>query len=187
MTNKMQRFCIEVATNPNQTAKDSAIKSGYSINNASRIANRLMKEPNILTKIEELKAEISADLGITKDYVLRSLKDIADENMVQGKNYSIAIKCLIALGDYLSLWTGKDDPEDHKSFKVMVIGEDGVSRPINEAFKNPCETGDTDKMKSYATDKIISLVNSKNPAVSLRACEHILNFQDPDNPEQDPY
>ena len=73
---KQERFCQEYAVNGN--AKQSAITAGYSAKNAESIGCRLSSNIKVKTRVGELLSKRENKVIITADYVLESLKEVAD-------------------------------------------------------------------------------------------------------------
>lgn len=75
LTPKQERFCEEYLIDLNAT--QSAIRAGYSVNTANRIASELLSKLDIQEKIAELKAERSKRTEITQDRVIKELAAMA--------------------------------------------------------------------------------------------------------------
>lgn len=75
LTPKQERFCEEYLIDLNAT--QAAIRAGYSVNTANRIASELLSKLDIQEKIAELKAERSKRTEITQDRVIKELAAMA--------------------------------------------------------------------------------------------------------------
>lgn len=74
LTDKQEMFCREYLIDLNAT--QAAIRAGYSIKTANRIAAKLLSKVDIQNRIAELKAKRNEDVGVDADYVLRRLVEI---------------------------------------------------------------------------------------------------------------
>lgn len=62
LTGKQEMFCREYLIDLNAT--QAAIRSGYSVKTANRIAAKLLSKVDIQNRIAELKAKRNEDVGI---------------------------------------------------------------------------------------------------------------------------
>lgn len=74
LTDKQEMFCREYLIDLNAT--QAAIRAGYSVKTANRIAAKLLSKVDIQNRIAELKAKRNEDVGVDADYVLRRLVEI---------------------------------------------------------------------------------------------------------------
>ncbi|HDH7807214.1 terminase small subunit [Raoultella planticola] len=74
LTDKQEMFCREYLIDLNAT--QAAIRAGYSVKTANRIAAQNLSKLDIQNRIAELKAKRNEDVGIDADYVLRRLVEI---------------------------------------------------------------------------------------------------------------
>jgi len=74
LTDKQEMLCREYLIDLNAT--QAAIRAGYSVKTANRIAAKLLSKVDIQNRIAELKAKRNDDIGIDADYVLRRLVEI---------------------------------------------------------------------------------------------------------------
>lgn len=74
LTDKQDMFCREYLIDLNAT--QAAIRAGYSVKTANRIAAKLLSKVDIQNRIAELKTKRNEDVGIDADYVLRRLVEI---------------------------------------------------------------------------------------------------------------
>lgn len=79
LTEKQIRFCEEYVVDLN--ASKAAERAGYSVRSAYSIAHELLKKPEILEKISQLKAEISNRTKVDADYVVGHLKEVVERCM----------------------------------------------------------------------------------------------------------
>lgn len=78
LTAKQQRFVEEYLTDLNAT--QAAIRAGYSVKNAAKIASQLLDKTRVKNAIDKAMAERSRRTGITQDRVLRELAKVAFVN-----------------------------------------------------------------------------------------------------------
>lgn len=74
LTDKQEMFCREYLIDLNAT--QAAIRAGYSVKTANRIAAQNLSKLDIQNRIAELKTKRNEDVGIDADYVLRRLVEI---------------------------------------------------------------------------------------------------------------
>lgn len=74
LTDKQEMFCREYLIDLNAT--QAAIRAGYSVKTANRIAAQNLSKLDIQNRIAELKAKRNEDVGVDADYVLRRLVEI---------------------------------------------------------------------------------------------------------------
>ena len=74
LTDKQEMFCREYLIDLNAT--QAAIRAGYSVKTANRIAAKLLSKVDIQNRIAELKTKRNEVVGIDADYVLRRLVEI---------------------------------------------------------------------------------------------------------------
>lgn len=100
LTPKQTKFVKEYIKSGQGTA--AAIKAGYSEKTARFIASENLTKPYIKDKIEKVMSEEAKKLGITAEYVLGNIKNIADnesEKVIQTK-----LKANELLGRHLKLF-----------------------------------------------------------------------------------
>jgi phage terminase small subunit len=76
---KVERFCQEYIFDFNGAA--ACIRAGYSKNGASTQATRMMANPKVAARVEELKLQLAEKTGITTEFVINGLREIADRCM----------------------------------------------------------------------------------------------------------
>lgn len=76
---KRRRFVEEYLIDRNGT--QAAIRAGYSPKSATEQASSLLRIPNVAAVVEEASKETSEACAITAEYVLTSLKAVADRCM----------------------------------------------------------------------------------------------------------
>jgi len=119
LTNKQELFIQYYMISLNATS--SAIQAGYKEKTACVIGYENLRKPHIAAEIESRLTKKAQDNGITADYVLTSLKNIAERCQQKEPIYSKdgqptgefkfdssgANKSLELLGKYLKLFTDK--------------------------------------------------------------------------------
>ena len=102
----------------------SALAAGYSESSAGNIATKLLKDPAVQARIQELHAENMSRNRITVDKVLRDLENVRLLAITQGQ-LGTAKDCSIAQGKHLSMFSdnvnvGQNDGNpEHLSPEVM--------------------------------------------------------------------
>jgi phage terminase small subunit len=92
-------------------ATQAAIRAGYSPKRADEIGYENLKKPEIQTALADAMQKRSERTEITVDYVLTSLKSIADRCLVQGDGFNPrgANKALELLGKHLRLFVERQE------------------------------------------------------------------------------
>lgn len=115
LTAKQQRFVEEYLTDLNAT--QAAIRAGYSVKNAAKIASQLLDKTRVKNAIDKAIAERSRRTGITQDRVLQELAKIAFVNATDVINMDDAT---------IKGNANREDTAAIASVKVKTIpGEDG--------------------------------------------------------------
>lgn len=79
---QQQKFVDEyIASLPNGTLKDAALRAGYSPHTAKTQASALYAIPKIRKLIDEAEHEVARDLGVTRQRVLAEMSALAFANM----------------------------------------------------------------------------------------------------------
>jgi phage terminase small subunit len=123
LTERQERFCKEYIIDLNGT--QAAIRAGYSEKTAKEISSENLTKPNIINRIAELTKPKLDELDISAEWILKSLKSVAERCMQaepvmsKGENgemiptgeykfeHSGANKSLELLGKYQKLFTDK--------------------------------------------------------------------------------
>ena len=90
LTDKQEMFCREYLIDLNAT--QAAIRAGYSVKTANRIAAQNLSKLDIQNRIAELKAKRNEDVGIDADYVLRRLVEIDQMDVLDILNEDGSLK-----------------------------------------------------------------------------------------------
>lgn len=140
MTNKQKMFVKEYLKDLNGT--QAAIRAGYSEDSAKEIASENLTKPNIREALDKELEARTKKVEISAEYVLGSLKQIADRCMQaeevmkydsEVKDYvsvgeykfdpSGANKSLELIGKYLKMWTDKTETENKNTNVNMTLEE----------------------------------------------------------------
>lgn len=140
MTNKQKMFVKEYLKDLNGT--QAAIRAGYSEDSAKEIASENLTKPNIREALDKELEARTKKVEISAEYVLSSLKQIADRCMQaeevtkydsDAKDYvgigeykfdsSGANKSLELIGKYLKMWTDKTETENKNTNVNMTLEE----------------------------------------------------------------
>jgi phage terminase small subunit len=79
MTPKQEKFCHEYLVDLN--GAQAAIRAGYSENGAAVVASRLLSKANVASCIKELRDVATEKAGLSVQYVLDGLTEIAERCM----------------------------------------------------------------------------------------------------------
>lgn len=136
LTDKQERFVNEYVIDLNATA---AYKRAYGSNltegAASAAASRLLKNVKVQDEIDKRIQERAKDTGITVNYVLSSLKNVADRCMQAEPVYdkegeptgeyrfdaSGANRALELLGKHLKMFTDKVESDNTNDTTVHIV------------------------------------------------------------------
>ena len=106
LTAKQERFCTEYIIDLNAT--QAAIRAGYSVKTANRIASENLSKPDIQKKIQKLQQDRATRTEITQDRVLKELAGIGFAPITKGKiKAADKTKALELLGRHLGMFTDK--------------------------------------------------------------------------------
>lgn len=120
MTPKQARFVQEYLVDLNAAA--AADRAGYSRKTAAQMAYRLLQREDIQTAIQQARDDRQRRTGVTQDYVIEKLKEIADkaasDDTGSELKYANKLKALELLGKHVGVFerggkvehTQEDDP-----------------------------------------------------------------------------
>ena len=140
LTPKQQRFVEEYLVDLNAT--QAAIRAGYSARNADKIAFQLLGKTRVAEAIAAAKAERSARVAVSADYVLNNLVEVVErcmqrapvltmkgEQVVDDEGRNVwrfdakgANRSLELLGKHLGLFTDKIEADVKQDVKVVLFG-----------------------------------------------------------------
>jgi len=137
---KQEMFCHEYVIDNNAT--QAAIRAGYSEKTIKRQGTRLLMNADILSRVEELRAEQIKRLGISSDWVILKLQDVfskcmqtnpvmvwdhAEKKMKESGEYVFdskgALKSMELIGKHLGMFeAARNNPssEDKNSGVVLL-------------------------------------------------------------------
>lgn len=113
LTAKQELFISEYMKDLNAT--QAAIRAGYSEKTAGVIGDENLKKPYIKSEVERRLSERAKNNGITAEFVLNGIKDIA----VKGERETDKLKAYELLGKHLKLFTDKVDMEASVGIKIV--------------------------------------------------------------------
>ncbi len=106
---------------------DAAIRAGYSPRTAAQKAYELMQNPEVKALIEAGMKEREERTGITADYVLGNLQQLAERCMSEEDfQPGAAAKALELLGKHLKLFTDKVEGKTDGSITLRWMRPDEV-------------------------------------------------------------
>ena len=125
LTAKQKRFCEEYMVDCN--AKQAAIRAGYSRKSARETGPENLLKPAIGHYIQILQKERSERTEIDADYVLKGLREIADD---REKKTSDRLRAYELLGRHLAMFT---DKTEHGGSVILESVNYGTGRPFESA------------------------------------------------------
>jgi phage terminase small subunit len=127
LTNKQEAFCQEYIIDLNAT--QAAIRAGYSEKTAKEQGCQNLTKLNVQERVQELLDQRTERTQIDADYVLSSLKQIADEALGM-ERYSDANRSLELLGKHLKLFT--DRMEVKGNMNLTDMDDDDLDRELQQ-------------------------------------------------------
>ena len=145
LTYKQLMFCQEYVRN-NGNATEAARQAGYSKNTVSEIACENLKKPHIVKKVEELQRERLDAAGATAEYVVKSLKHLADANQrLNAVNVPVdataANKSLELIGKTHGIFTDKKDVTVGGSFNIQWLDPSEAPELPDNTDDNSADVG----------------------------------------------
>ncbi len=117
ITPKQEKFCEEYLVDLNAT--QAAIRAGYSVKTANRIASRMLSKVDIQEKIHELQRLAREKAEITKEEILKELSLIIrskvsdfDNSKNEIRDFSLLSKSKIQAIQTFNRMLGYDAPSD---------------------------------------------------------------------------
>lgn len=125
LTPKQKRFVLEYLKDSN--GKQSAIRAGYAPKSAEVQASELLRLPKVQKFLKAKNDKIEANCEITKEYILSSLKYVADTSMtpdpMTGKiDATGANRALELLGKNKALFTEKIEQTMTLTLEHLIAG-----------------------------------------------------------------
>lgn len=101
---KQETFCQEYIKDLNGSA--AAIRAGYSRRGARRSASRMLTQPHIRARVEELKAQRAEATKMDAEYVLRELAANVIDARKDG-DWNASNRALELIGKHISMFPDK--------------------------------------------------------------------------------
>lgn len=121
LTDRQKKFVSEYLIDLNAT--QACIRAGYSRKNADKIGPELLGKTRVAEEIKKAIEKRSKRTEITQDYVLKSLKEIADRPASDFQEselkYANKIKALELLGKHLGLFSERISVESAIPVKIV--------------------------------------------------------------------
>lgn len=115
---KQTVFINEYAKSLNAT--QSAIRAGYSENSARVQGHRLLNNPLVKEKVDEVMRIRAEESAVDTDLILLELKEMALSSKVLPKD---RLKALDLLGRYKGMWSGDNTSNIPTNIKVTLKGK----------------------------------------------------------------
>lgn len=119
LNKKQKRFCEEYIVDLNGTR--AYIRAGYSKNGAEVSASQLLTNPKVSEYIRELNEKVSNKTGVTVEFVINGIKDIA----INGESETNKLKAFNLLGKHVGAYE-KDN--------VLEVSGEGMVSKIEVSF-----------------------------------------------------
>lgn len=129
LTPKQETFLAEYLKDRNGT--QAALRAGYSFKVAHQVATNNLKHPVIASKIRELSARARESAAVTPEFVLRELRNVAEQEDVA---QSTKVRALELLAKHLGMLedrlTIKTDglSSEQRAERVAILLERVASR-----------------------------------------------------------
>jgi len=133
ITAQQEQFCLEFIKDLN--AVRAAIRAGYGEQHAKKNAWTIIRNPAVVERISDLKADQTKRTKIEADDILRRLVRIADKTEQEG-DYQAAIRSLELLGKHQAMWTDKNLTEmEVKNAFATGNSEEDIARDVERLKK----------------------------------------------------
>ena len=133
LTAQQEQFCLEFIKDLN--AVRAAIRAGYGEQHAKKNAWTIIRNPAVVERISELKADQTKRTQIKADDILRRLVRIAEKTEQEG-DYQAAIRSLELLGKHQAMWTDKNLTEmEVKNAFATGNSEEDIQRDVERLKK----------------------------------------------------
>jgi phage terminase small subunit len=121
LSSKQEEFCQQFLVDLNATK--SAVRSGYTETTAKANCGRMLADPKVKARIDELKAERIKRVQIEADDVIERLVRIANKSEEEG-DWHATIRATELLGKHLAMFTDKSKIQIENPFAVGQSQED---------------------------------------------------------------
>lgn len=116
---KQQEFADQWLVDRNST--QAAIRAGYSAHTANEQGCRLLANASVSAYLKAKSQTIADKLGITTEFVLRSMMDIGDLTKPHRKesNAAVSLKAYETLGKHLKLFEESDKKQQNVTINIV--------------------------------------------------------------------
>lgn len=175
LTDKQVRFCLEYIKDFNAT--EAAKRAGYSKRSAYSIGQENLRKPEIKHRIELLKAEITSEIKIDIQFIIKNTIEIIERSMQHkpvldqsGKPVIIktpngelassytfdakaALSGLSLLAQHLPGWKATEDDDRNKENRIVIELNNYLGQPNNTYFQVTKETEHLAKLLGIDTSR----------------------------------
>jgi phage terminase small subunit len=121
LSKRQEEFCQQFLVDMNATK--SAVRSGYTETTAKANCGRMLADPKVKARIDELKAERIKRVQIEADDVIERLVRIANKSEEEG-DWHATIRATELLGKHLAMFTDKSKIQIENPFAAGQSQED---------------------------------------------------------------
>ena len=121
LSKRQEEFCQQFLVDLNATK--SAVRSGYTETTAKANCGRMLKDPKVRARIDELKAERIKRVQIEADDVIERLVRVANKSEEEG-DWHASIRATELLGRHLAMFTDKSKIQIENPFAAGQTPED---------------------------------------------------------------
>ena len=133
LTKRQKAFIQEYLVDLNAT--QAAIRAGYSIKTATKIASENLTKPDIQKAVQAALKAREKRTEVTQDYVIAKLREIVEKDASDGPDselkYANKIRALELLGKH----TGAFDARGSAAAQD-VVEDDPITKSLKEEMKN---------------------------------------------------
>ena len=121
LSKRQEEFCQQFLVDLNATK--SAVRSGYTETTAKANCGRMLADPKVKARINELKAERTKRTHIEVDDVIERLVRVANKSEEEG-DWHATIRATELLGKHLAMFTDKSKIQIENPFAAGQSDED---------------------------------------------------------------
>lgn len=144
---RMDAFCVHFTTLGADTysrGKASAEASGYAEASAGNRATKLLKRPDVRSRIAELHRENCERNFLTVDKILSDLENLRILSE-EKKDYATAARCLEIVGKYFAMWVDRtivDTPQHQRELSEKEKEQaEAIAKILLQQSKSPLSEG----------------------------------------------
>jgi phage terminase small subunit len=130
LSSKQEEFCNQYLVDLNAT--QSAVRSGYTETTARANCGRMLADPKVKARIDELKVERIKRTQIEVDEVIDRLLRVADKSEDEG-DWHASLRAIELLGKHLAMFSDKTKIQIENPFAAGQSDEDIKRDTINFA------------------------------------------------------